>query len=74
MHAVRRWVDASFYVLFNAHHEPLTFTLPTQDWGERWLAVLDTNAALPEESDRIYKAGDQVEVQARALVLLRRAD
>ena len=27
-------VDDSFYVMFNAHHEPLEFTLPESKWGE----------------------------------------
>jgi len=67
-------VDASFYALFNAHHEPLTFTLPTRDWGDRWVTVLDTSAPLPEESDRLVKAGEQVQVRDRSVMLLRRAD
>lgn len=25
--------DDSFYLLINAHHEPLTFTIPCQAWG-----------------------------------------
>ena len=28
-----RVVDDSFYVMFNAHHEALTFTLPEEKWG-----------------------------------------
>ena len=31
-----RVVDGSFYVMFNAHHEPLDFTLPEAKWGTRW--------------------------------------
>ena len=69
-----RVTDASFYALFNAHHEALGFTLPARDWGERWVVVLDTTKPLPEESDRIVKTGEQVQVQARSLMLLRRAD
>src|SRR2546428_3488096 len=34
----------------------LTFTLPTRDWGDRWVTVLDTSAPLPEESDRDRKS------------------
>jgi len=69
-----RVVDASFYALFNAHHEPLAFTLPTRDWGDRWVTVLDTSAPLPEETDRLVKAGEQVQVRDRSVMLLRRAD
>src|SRR5207302_662909 len=34
--------DDSFYVVFNAHHEPLQFTLPPQQFAGRWMQVLDT--------------------------------
>jgi glycogen operon protein len=68
----KRVVDDSFYVLFNAHHEPLPFTLPTREWGQRWVTVLDTNASIPQESEPVYEAGQQVPAAARSLVVLRR--
>ena len=43
-----RVVDDSFLVLFNAHHEPLDFTLPAAGWGERWVRMLDTADAFNE--------------------------
>ncbi|EDZ67014.1 glycogen debranching enzyme GlgX [Nitrosococcus oceani AFC27] len=64
-------VDDSFYLLFNAHHKPLTFTLPNEEWGQHWLKSLDTDEALSEEDHRRYEAGGQVTVKGRALVLLR---
>ena len=69
-----RVVDASFYVLFNAHDEPLAFTLPRRDWGDRWVTVLDTSAPPPEASERIVKAGEPVQVRDRSIMLLRRVD
>ena len=71
--------DDSFYVVFNAHHEPLQFTLPPQQFAGRWMQVLDTASDAPPELRRSrrakwIKAGEQIEVQARALVLLRAAD
>ena len=71
--------DDSFYVVFNAHHEPLQFTLPPQQFAGRWMQVLDTASDAPPELRRsrrakCIKAGEQIEVQARALVLLRAAD
>ena len=36
-------VDDSFYVMFNAHHEPVDFTLPEAKWGERWVELLETD-------------------------------
>ena len=29
-------MDDSYYVMFNAHHELLDFTLPDRKWGKRW--------------------------------------
>ena len=68
--------DDSFCVLFNAHHEPLDFQLPSQ-WGERWSIVMDTAEPLPPSLDpdvgqRLVKSGDPLEVGSRSLVLLRR--
>ena len=34
--------DDSFLVMFNAHTEPVTFTLPGPPLGERWTLVFDT--------------------------------
>ena len=41
----QRQVDDSFLLLFNGHHEPLQFTLPPAEYGEKWQVVFDT--ALP---------------------------
>ena len=38
-------VDDSFALLFNAHHEALTFTLPKRECGGRWSVELDTASA-----------------------------
>jgi isoamylase len=67
-----RVVDESFYVLFNAHHEPLQFTLPKRDWGDEWLVVLDTARSTPETEEQRQKAGQEVPVESRSLKVLRR--
>ncbi|HXV83887.1 MAG TPA: glycogen debranching protein GlgX [Candidatus Binatia bacterium] len=67
-----RVIDESFYVLFNAHHEPLQFTLPKRDWGEEWVVVLDTARRTLEEQEERHKAGDEVSVESRSLKVLRR--
>ena len=67
-----RVVDESFYVLFDAHHEPLRFTLPKRDWGEEWVVALDTARSTPEEEQGRHKAGDEVSVESRSLKVLRR--
>lgn len=67
-----RVVDDSFYVLFNAHHEPLPFVLPKGDWGKQWRVVLDTNKPLPEEEEPLCKPGDKIPVESRSVKVLRR--
>ncbi len=64
--------DDNFYLIFNAHHEPLGFILPGPDWGERWLKELDTARGWLEEEEAL-RANEQVEVAARSLVVLRHA-
>jgi isoamylase len=63
--------DESFLLLFNAHGEPVTFTLPTRRFGARWRVELATEAGVPEGP--LYAARAQVTVEGRSLVLLRRA-
>jgi glycogen operon protein len=65
-----RIVDDNFYLLFNAHHEPLTFTLPNADWGQQWICVLDTNDAVPQEHNERMSAGQQVQVPEYGLKVL----
>ncbi len=65
-------VDDSFYILFNAHHNPLGFILPPEDWGRRWAKVLDTTQAMPVSRKETYRAGEAVRVEGRSLMLLRR--
>ncbi|MDO3379880.1 glycogen debranching protein GlgX [Geoalkalibacter halelectricus] len=62
--------DDSFYIIFNAHYEPLSFNLPDEVWGERWRKELDTARGWMEEDD-IIPAGGSIEVEARSLVVLR---
>ncbi|RAJ43749.1 glycogen operon protein [Kitasatospora sp. SolWspMP-SS2h] len=66
-------VDDSFLLLFNAHSEPLTFTVPAGH-GEAWQVVVDT--ALPTLPPRgtgpRVKAGDTLRLPDRALMVLQR--
>jgi glycogen operon protein len=69
-------LDSSFYVMFNAHHEALEFTMPEEKWGCRWAGVLNT----AEDTDRLaekdfgpeLEAGGRMLVGPWSLVLLRR--
>ena len=63
-------MDDSFFLMFNAHHEPLEFMLPRGEFGARWIRILDTVESLP----RFYRAGQKVPVADRSLCLLRRVE
>jgi glycogen operon protein len=71
--AGRRITDDSFLLLFNAHHEPVTFMLPGARWGRRWTTVMDTREPVPAGAADAYTAGGAVIVEGRGLMVLRRA-
>jgi glycogen operon protein len=68
-----RIVDDSFVALFNAYHEPRTFTLPNRRFGERWELELSTIDPHLESGAFSVEAQGRVELLPRSLVLLRRA-
>ncbi|HXV64159.1 MAG TPA: glycogen debranching protein GlgX [Vicinamibacteria bacterium] len=65
----QRIVDDTFCLLFNAHHEAISFTISARLRGP-WTLVLDTNAAVTPEP-RSLEAGDTVEVPGRTLMVLK---
>ena len=65
--------DDSFVLLFNAHSEPVEFTMPDPQWGEAWTTMFDTNDVDVESDTIFHKAGEQVRAEARSVVVLRRA-
>ena len=71
-----RVVDDSFYVMFNAHSEPIEFVLPESKWGEQWTIACDTGEGSDhvdvDTCGRALAAGERLSVQGWWLVLLRR--
>ncbi|MGH9456232.1 MAG: glycogen debranching protein GlgX [Thermoanaerobaculia bacterium] len=65
-----RILDDDFYVLFNAHHEPITFRLPSEHWGKRWEKVLDTSQGVLERRGTVLEALDHIDVPGFALIVL----
>jgi glycogen operon protein len=63
--------DDSFLLLLNAHSENIVFRIPDESLGQRWEVALDTATDSPGERGPI-KAGDELEVIDRGLLLLRR--
>ncbi|MGQ0617011.1 MAG: glycogen debranching protein GlgX [Acidimicrobiia bacterium] len=66
------YTDDSFLLLFNAHFEPVAFTLPQARWGEEWAIAIDTRTTFVDEDGPGLKAGDSIDVEARSLIVLRR--
>jgi glycogen operon protein len=67
----QRVTDDSFLLLFNGHHEDMDFTIPREVYGERWEAVLDTSAPVVDDRPSA-KAGEQVTLESRSILVLRR--
>ena len=63
--------DDSFLLLFNAHHEPLAFTLPAASFGRAWRVAIDT-ADLLNAAARPLEAEETIELRDRAMVVLER--
>ena len=66
-----RVVDDSFYLFFNAHHEQLSFVLPSREGACGWVKVLDTSEAVTGEESKVYKPGQPMSVYARSLIVMR---
>ncbi|OBI92688.1 glycogen debranching protein GlgX [Mycobacterium asiaticum] len=67
----QRITDDSFVLCFNAHHEPIEFTLPPDEFGANWQAVLDTSTATGQvEQEDAIKPKGKITVAGRAMILL----
>jgi glycogen operon protein len=64
-------LDDSFFLLFNAHHERMSFILPPCDAGAKWARVISTTDLVPQRSDQSWNAGEQIEVESRSMTALR---
>ena len=72
---VRRWgrrvVDDSFFLIFNAHAEALSFVLPEALESTRWRTVFNTGSVTPRAT--FYPIGARVVVESRSVRVLQRA-
>jgi glycogen operon protein len=64
--------DDSFLLLFNAHHEDVTFTIPTRRFGSEWTQELCTFDPTIEPGADRYAARGELLVPSRSMKLLRR--
>src|SRR5262245_25033555 len=63
-------VGDTLMILYNAHHEPIPFTLPVTNPNHKWEAVLDTATTLSQPSP-VLAGRDTYKVQGRSVVMLR---
>jgi glycogen operon protein len=63
-------VDDSFYIIFNAHYEPLDFRLPHEKYGHKWKKMLDTKDLQIKAGEEEYNSDGVIKVDARSVVVL----
>ena len=62
-------VDDSFLVIFNAHYEKMTFTLPSQEYGVEWRMYLDT-AEPDTDQTQTFQPTAKLSAESRSVVVL----
>jgi isoamylase len=67
----RRIVDDTWLLFLNAHHEPLSFTLPAHKAGVRWELLLDTASPDDAKAGMLFKGGESFELESRSAAILR---
>ena len=68
----KRIVDDNFYVIFNAHNEPVEYKLPTKRYSSNWIKILDTNInSAGDEGGEVYRANARITVEGFSVVLLK---
>jgi isoamylase len=65
----QRLVDDSFLLCFNAHYEPIEFTLPPKEFGVNWRTVVHTETAEAAPTAELT-ATDKFTVDAHTAVVL----
>lgn len=68
----KQMVDNDFILIFNAHYEPIQFTLPDERYGKKWKLIVDTYN--PDGPELNYEAGFAITAQSRSFLLLMSAD
>ena len=66
-------IDDSFVLCFNAHNEPIEFTLPPAEFGAEWRIVIDTAGEEATQSEDL-RAAAKLTVDAHSTVVLQAVD
>lgn len=67
-----RMTDNDFLLIFNAHYEPIQFTLPDERYGRKWKLIVDTDN--PTGPELNYEAGFSLTAESRSLIILMSPD
>jgi isoamylase len=62
-------IDDGFYVIFNAHWEPVEYKLPDALYAKSWTKIIDTTVDEVVDTE-VYNAQDTITVSGRSIVLL----
>lgn len=62
--------DGGFYVIFNAHYEPVVFKLPPGRYGKTWTTVLDTGNVHGEDVEK-FGLHEEMVAQGRTVMVLK---
>ncbi|NIJ54298.1 glycogen debranching protein GlgX [Dyadobacter arcticus] len=65
--------DDSFYMIFNAHYEPVNYILPPEKYGSQWRKVIDTANSCVSNDGQVVKAGSSVIVDSRSVMVFKHA-
>jgi glycogen operon protein len=63
--------DHNFLLLLNAHHEPVSFVVPSLPGRGRWYTLFDTSRDGGLRAEDNYQGGDAYALAGRSVVLLR---
>ncbi|MCF2517027.1 glycogen debranching protein GlgX [Dyadobacter sp. CY351] len=69
-----RIVDDSFLLIFNNSDEAVDFVLPSEECGNEWEIVIDTDAGMIAESGDDFKPGEVLTVPASSIMVLKCPD
>ena len=66
-------IDDHFYVIFNAHFEPIEYLLPPQKYGNNWLKVIDSHAGFISDSHEgeTFNAESKITVESRSVMVFK---
>src|SRR5690606_6904575 len=64
-------VDGTFYLVFDAHHDALEFTLPPEKYAPDWVKTLDTAEDMVNEDTETFKPLQKIEVQGHSIIVFK---